>query len=161
MSQKPSQKSRVRPKSRRPTSAISDEKSKPWENIKTSISNPSTWREVTTQLIAAAIIGGVGFFIAYLSDLPPFQSINKQQTELLTGTWNILMKYTIPNGAYSQEGRIEYLKSGDYNFSGRLIFDITKDKKNSKIVYHAQASGSWQIKDNHLIIRLKDLKRRP
>jgi hypothetical protein len=58
-------------------------------------------------------------------------------------------------------GTTEYLKNGNYNFTGQMKLDGVMGKQTFRILYDVDGAGEWSADSKSIIIKLMDIKSYP
>lgn len=105
----------------------------------------------------STIVGGVFAVLAVVLPSAP----NEPRNPDVYGIWSSKYSYPCSNGMVEVNGTTEYLKNGNYNFTGQMKLDGVMGKQTFRILYDVDGAGEWSADSKSIIIKLMDIKSYP
>ena len=88
----------------------------------------------------------------------PDSSSPSRLARALVGTWKGVTRQSAPNVEMVSTGYMRLQEAGTYNFSGDVLFRVTRSGKASELQLTALAAGTWQATGDRFVITLSDVK---
>lgn len=105
----------------------------------------------------STIVGGLFAILAVVLPSAP----NEPRNPDVYGIWSSKYSYPSSNGMVEINGTTEYLKNGNYNFTGQMRLDGVMGKQTFRILYDVDGAGEWSADSKSIIIKLMDIKSYP
>lgn len=105
----------------------------------------------------STIVGGVFAVLAVVLPSAPSEPRNPG----VYGIWSSKYSYPYSNGMVEVNGTTEYLRNGNYNFTGQMRLDGVMGKQTFRILYDVDGAGEWSADSKSIIIKLMDIKSYP